>query len=101
MAARGRPKAELVVSESEREALKRLARQPSTPQAVAERARIVLACADGQTNTAVAGRFGVSGETVGQWRRRVGGLRLGGPPAGARPGHPRKLSDERVAEVIR
>jgi hypothetical protein len=43
MTARGRPKAELVVSGSDREALKRLARQPSTPQAIAERARIVLA----------------------------------------------------------
>jgi hypothetical protein len=58
MTARGRPKAELVVSGSEREALKRLARQPSMPQAIAERARIVLACADGQTNTAVADRLG-------------------------------------------
>ena len=46
------------MSGSEREALKRLARQPSTPPAIAERARIVLACADGQTNTAVADRLG-------------------------------------------
>src|SRR3954463_14815227 len=101
MAARGRPKAELVVSGSEREALKRLARQPSTPQAVAERARIVLACADGQTNTAVADRLGVSGETVGKWRRRFVELRIDGLVDAPRPGQPRKLTDERVAEGIR
>ncbi|HEV8527817.1 MAG TPA: helix-turn-helix domain-containing protein [Actinomycetes bacterium] len=55
-----------------------LARQPSTPQAIAERARIVLACADEQTNTAVADRLGVSGETVGKWRRRFVELRMTG-----------------------
>jgi transposase len=101
MTARGRPKAELVVSGSEREALKRLARQPSTPQAIAERARIVLACADGQTNTAVADRLGVSGETVGKWRRRFVELRIDGLVDASRPGQPRKITDERVAEVIR
>src|SRR5512132_2469869 len=56
--ARGRPRAELVMSGSEWEALKRLARQPSMPQAIAERGRIVLAGGDGQTNTAVADRLG-------------------------------------------
>jgi transposase len=101
MAARGRPKVELVVSESEREALRRLSRQPSTPQAVAERARIVLACAEGETNTAVASRFGVSNETVGKWRRRFGELRLDGLVDAPRPGQPRKITDEHVAEVIR
>jgi hypothetical protein len=54
----------LVVSGSEQEALKRLACQPSTLQAIAERAPIVLACADGQTNTAVADRLGVSDGTA-------------------------------------
>jgi hypothetical protein len=78
------------VSGSEREALKRLARQPSTPQAIAERARIVLACADGQTNTAVADRLGVSGETVGKWRRRFVELRIDGLVDASRPGQPRK-----------
>src|SRR3954454_14640454 len=101
MAARGRPKAELVVSGSEREALRRLARQPSTAQAVAGRARIVLACAEGQTNAAVAERLGVSGETGGKWRRRLVEWRIEGLVDAPRPGQPRKLTDERVAEVIR
>jgi transposase len=101
MASRGRPKAELVVSEAEREALVRLARRPSVSQAVAERARIVLACVEGETNAAVASRLGVSGETVGKWRRRFVELRLDGLVDAPRPGQPRKITDEHVAEVIR
>lgn len=41
----GRPKAELVLSESEREQLKALTMRRKTAQALALRARIVLACA--------------------------------------------------------
>jgi transposase len=101
MAFRGRPKAELVVSAAEREALGRLARRPSASQAVAQRARIVLACADGATNAAVAERLGVSGETVGKWRRRFVERRIDGLVDAPRPGQPRKITDEHVAEVIR
>jgi hypothetical protein len=43
----GRTKAELVLSESEREQLKALTMRRKTAQAVALRARIVLACAGG------------------------------------------------------
>ncbi len=53
---RGRPKAELVLSESEREQLQALTLRRKTAQAVALRARIVLACADGMDNKAVAVR---------------------------------------------
>ena len=47
MAERGRPKAPLVLSEEERDALGRWARRPKSPQSLALRSRIVLACADG------------------------------------------------------
>jgi len=101
MAARGRPKVELVVSDAERAALVRLARGPSASQAVAQRARMVLACVDESNNTRVAERFGVSGETVGKWRRRFIELRLEGLVDAPRPGQPRKITDEHVAQVIR
>jgi hypothetical protein len=53
--------------------------------------RIVLACADGQTNTAVADRLGgIRGETVGKWRRRLVELRIDGLVDASRPGQPRK-----------
>lgn len=53
----GRPKnAELTVSSAERAELERLIRARTTPQAVASRARVVLLCASGESNSAVAVR---------------------------------------------
>ncbi|MDQ3153584.1 MAG: IS630 family transposase, partial [Actinomycetota bacterium] len=54
MAAGGRPKAELVVTEEEGETLARWARRPKSSQRLALRSRIVLACAAGASNTEVA-----------------------------------------------
>ena len=50
---RGRPIAPLVLDGAERETLEQWTRRPKTAQALALRARIVLACADGRSNTAV------------------------------------------------
>ena len=57
MARSGRPKAELVLSDVERETLLRWTRRAKTSQALALRARIVLACAEGVTNTLLEARF--------------------------------------------
>ena len=63
------PKApQVVLSDDERETLERWARRPNSAQALALRCRIVLACAQGATNTAVAARLGVSMHTVTKWR---------------------------------
>ncbi len=51
MAQRGRPTAQVVLSEEERETLERWARRPNSAQALALRCRIVLAAAAGETNT--------------------------------------------------
>ena len=48
-----------------------LVRRPKTAQALALRARIVLACADGLSNSEVSRRLGVSLPTVGKWRCAV------------------------------
>jgi len=66
----GRPKAELMLSESERGQLKALTMRRKTAQALALRARIVLACADGIDNKTVAKTQGVSQQTVSKWRVR-------------------------------
>jgi hypothetical protein len=66
----GRPKALLVLSESEREQLVALTMRRKTAQAMALRARIVLACADGADNKAVAVRQRVTPQTVSKWRAR-------------------------------
>jgi transposase len=100
MARTGRPKAELVLSGEERETLARWARRPKTAQALALRARIVLACAAGKDNKTVAAELGVADATVGRWRRRFIERRLDGLVDEPRPGQPRKISDAQVEEVI-
>ena len=47
----------LVLSEDERRILENWAKRRSTAQGLALRARIVLACAEGSSNTAVAARL--------------------------------------------
>ena len=65
----GRPKADLTLTEAEREQLLRWARRSKSTQALALRSKIVLACADGSNNQ-VAAQLGCSTATVGKWRRR-------------------------------
>ncbi len=100
MAGRGRPKAELSLSDVERETLVRWSQRRKSAQALALRCRIVLACADGLSNAEVADRLGVSRPTVGKWRSRFVERRLKGLVDEERPGAPRKITDEKVEEVV-
>ena len=59
----------LTVSGAEKSELTAMASRPKTAQAMAQRARIVLACADGLENKAVARLLEVHAMTVGKWRR--------------------------------
>lgn len=99
--AKGRPKAELVLSAAEQAQLSSIARSRSMSAALSVRARIVLGCAAGQTNTAVARRFELSQATVGKWRRRFVQDRIHGLYDEIRPGRPRLIDDERIAALIR
>src|SRR3989442_1276503 len=98
---RGRPKAPLTLSDEERETLERWARRPTTAQALAQRARIVLACVSGRDNSAVAVEARVTRQTVGRWRRRFVAKRVAGLLDEPRPGAPRKITDEHVEQVVR
>jgi transposase len=100
MAGRGRAKAELVLSDEERETLTRWARRPKSAQALALRCRIVLACAEGKTNQQVAAEQGVNQATVGKWRARFVAHRLDGLHDEPRPGAPRRIYDADVERVI-
>ncbi len=64
----GRPIPPLTITDEERETLERWARRPTTGQAVAQRARLMLSCATGRTNTRVAHDLQVTKQTVGKWR---------------------------------
>jgi DNA-binding NarL/FixJ family response regulator len=67
---RGRPKATLVLTETERDELLALARRRKTAQAAALRARIVLACAEGLENNTLAEQLSLTKQTVSKWRGR-------------------------------
>ena len=99
---RGRPKAPLVLTAEERAVLERLTNRRKTAQAMALRARIVLACAarDQPANEEVAARLSVNQATVGKWRRRFVAERLDGLFDDPRPGAPRKISDDKVEEIV-
>lgn len=96
----GRPTAELTVTLEEHEVLERWIRRPKTAQALALRARVVLACAEGKTNTVVAAELGLSKPTVGKWRSRFVEQRLDGLLDEPRPGAPRTITDSDVERVI-
>jgi transposase len=88
------------LTDGERETLVGWARRRRSAAGLAQRSRIVLACAEGQTNTAAAEQIGVSVPTVRRWRGRFAERRLDGLLDEPRPGQPRKITDERVEEVI-
>jgi len=100
MAQRGRPTAQIVLSDDERETLQRWARRPKTGQALALRCRIVLAAAGGALNRDIAVELGCNAVTVGKWRARFAAKRLDGLLDEPRPGQPRKVTDDIVEQVI-
>ena len=92
--------AALELSEAERAELMSLASRRKTAQALAMRARIVLACAEGGQNKVVAARLGLQRQTVGKWRRRFVEHRMDGLHDEPRSGTPRTLEDARIEAVI-
>jgi transposase len=100
VAKRGRPVAELVLTNDERDTLQRWARRAKSSQALAQRCRIVLGCAAGKSNKEVAAEVGVWPQTVGIWRQRFIERRLDGLADEPRPGAPRTLTDEQVEQVL-
>ena len=97
---RGRPKAELVLSDDERAQLESFARSRSLPSALSLRARIVLSSADGEANNSIAERLRLHKATVGKWRANFIERRIAGLYDDVRPGPPRSIDDERVAQLI-
>ncbi len=96
----GRPMPPVILDEVEREALVRWVRRPKTAQALALRARMILGCAEGRSNTTVGADLGVSDETVGKWRSRFLERRLDGLSDEPRSGRPRAVTDDHVERVI-
>lgn len=97
----GRPKKqELKVNDSQTQELKRLVQQCRSHHALAFRAKIILHCASGMSNVAVAQQLKTTGFTVGFWRQRFIAAGVEGLFDEPRPGAPRKIGDENVERVV-
>jgi transposase len=92
--------ASLTLSDDGRSELQSLTMRRKTAQALALRARIVLACAEGGQNTEVAAKLGLNRSTVGKWRRRFVERRVDGLHDEPRSGAPRTIDDARIEAVI-
>jgi transposase len=91
----------VTLTADDRTTLTNWARRPTTPQALAFRARIVLAAADaGTTNTAIAARLRTTTMTGGKWRNRFAARGVAGLHDEPRPGAQRTITDAQVDDVI-
>src|SRR6266508_1690713 len=96
----GRPKVALILTDDERQRLDSLAHRSRSAPALARRARIILACAEGTQSKVVARRLHVTPGTVCKWRGRFVTDRLDGLYDEPRPGAKRTITDEQVEQVI-
>jgi transposase len=96
----GRPLATLDLPDADRVVLERWMRRPKSANALATRARIVLASARGDSNTEIAAQLRLSKPTVGKWRARYLARGVDGLLDEPRPGAPRTIRDEDVDRVV-
>src|SRR4051812_39761497 len=94
-----RPAPGLVLREGDRTRLQALTRSSTAPAGLAQRARIVLLAADGESNTAIAEKLGVSRPTVIASRERYQSHGLAGLEDEPRSGRPRAIDRVHVIAV--
>ncbi|WP_234784763.1 helix-turn-helix domain-containing protein, partial [Mycolicibacter heraklionensis] len=90
----------IVLTDVERAELEGWARRRTSAAGLALRSRIVLAAADGESNTDMAARMGISRSTVKRWRNRFVEYRCDGLLDEPRPGRPRIVGDDQIKELI-
>lgn len=100
MAKRGRIAPVICLTKEERRQLESYVRSRSIPSGLSTRFRIILLAADGLMNKEISEKVGLSRIAVGKWRKRYSQKGLEGLHDELRPGRPRSVSDEKVAELI-
>jgi len=95
-----RADAGIELSRQQRAELEKVQRSRRTPQAVAQRVRIVLMTADSVAPSVIGKQLGVSQPTIRKWRARYVDEGLAGLRNEPRPGRPRSLDDQRVADLL-
>jgi transposase len=93
---------QFVLSEDERAELVRRAEGPGRWRA--DRARIILACAEGMSNAGAAQALGVAVRSVSKWRRQFAAERLAGLEDAAPAGRPKAelvLAEAERAQLVR
>lgn len=92
----------IVLTDEQRATLTRWSRGRSTPARVVQRAKIVLAAAEGRENKDIAAELGCTRRTVGTWRNRFAEAGLAGIEKDApRPGRTATVRSAKEAEIIR
>jgi transposase len=97
----GKPAVSIVLSDAERKELVSLSQSRKTSQGMARRARIVLAAARGLENIAICAELKMTPNAVSKWRRRFAVNRLAGLNDEPRPGAPREIGDDEIADMVR
>ena len=89
------------LTEDEQEQLIRFSNSRSLPHGLAVRAKIILLASKGLENIKIAEKVDLSRQTVAKWRKRFIKYSIQGLYDEIRPGRPRSISDDKIAEAIK
>jgi transposase len=87
-------------SKEDRETLLKWRRSPTTPQKLVRRAEIILAAAEGLSNKSISKRGLGSVQTICLWRKRYAKYGIEGLKDEPKPGRPRKIGQDKIAEIV-
>jgi transposase len=90
----------ITLTEEESAQLTRWARNGTSEQRSAERARIVLAAATGKTTKEIASQMGLRPATVSKWRTRFANARLAGLADSPRSGKPPVYGEDTTRRLL-